>query len=482
MFTIIPLVNAMDYGVVEVDSSWKWVEFEEEFSRIPLVFTQTNSYNEADLTFTKLRNINTTGFEVKFDEDFGTDLIHNVENLGWVAMEFREFGENGLSNLRQPFPVATRTMPLRTSFSNPPYFLAEVQSNNNFQPVQIDISSLTSTSFDLRMEEATGFDGRHPNEMIAYVAFDDNDNLSYTEFGKIDVDNNWETVTFDETFLEIPTIIADINTENESDMVTILITNVTETSFEISLSEFNGFDGVHTTEEITYLALGEKAKNIVVVSTSSSGVSYIVSALDDAGHIVEEMDALDITSSLTDDYDLIIYPGGSDSYYDLLADASIGATIQNFVDNGGGYIGICGGTLIAGNNFYYDGVNVPYPSMMGLLDVNVYEYSDWVSYYVGSAVSLGHEVEMEHEIFNDYTVSDIVDITYAGGPIFTTSTEDILLSFNDDLDSSLTNYAISGEAAVVAGQYGDGKVVLSSPHPEYSSEEILLAYVEWVSS
>ena len=38
------------------------------------------------------------------------------------------------------------------------------------------------------MEEATGFDGRHPNEMIAYVAFDDNDNLSYTEFGKIDVD------------------------------------------------------------------------------------------------------------------------------------------------------------------------------------------------------------------------------------------------------------------------------------------------------
>jgi glutamine amidotransferase-like uncharacterized protein len=244
------------------------------------------------------------------------------------------------------------------------------------------------------------------------------------------------------------------------------------------LGEFPRSDDSHIVEEVSYLVLGETVKNIAVVSTSSSGVSYIVSTLDDAGHNVTEIDSSEISTRLND-FDLLIYPGSSDAVYDYLGDPSLGRSIQNFVDNGGGFIGICGGSLIAGDYLYYDGLRIP---MMGLLNVNSYEYSSWVSHYVGSAVMLDFLVSSEHEILEDYSLGDVLAITYAGGPIFTTSTEEIILEFDEDLDASLTSSAITGSAAVVVGEYGDGKVVLSSPHPEYSNPELLLEYVDWATS
>lgn len=481
---MLPIVSAFQYGTASVDNSWTTVSFDETFTNRPIIFTQVNTENEVDLTVTRLRGVQIGSFQVKLQEDPGTyDGNHISEDVAWLAVEPHELDESVSFSLRQNNPLIWRSVNFFSTFASTPYFLSQVQSNRNWQPVQTDIANLDSSGFEMRMEETYNFDSIHPREVVGFLAFED---WTDAQYDTISVDTSWQTITFSQEFSDVPQVLASINSESESDMVIVKVNDVTTTGFEIKIKEDPNLDGVHGFENVTYLVLGEISEtlNIAIVDTGSSGIDEIEDILTDEGHSFTLMDYSNVETLLDSSYDGIIYPGGVDGVNAVIYGSypNMVSTIQTFVDDGGFYIGICGGAIVGSDGLIYEGMDVSaYTTQFDLLEVDSTWYTDW-TYYVGNMQNFDYEYVLEHEIFADYTLLDIIGLDYAGGPTLSTATEDLLIEYNEDLDPALDGYTVTGDGAVVVGGYGDGNVVLSAIHPEYNDEDILISYIEWATT
>ena len=71
--------------------AWRTIEFDSAFppGRPVIVIPMTQTYNGRETPGLRLRNVNATGFEIRFDEVLGTgfssDGNHLDEQVGWVA-------------------------------------------------------------------------------------------------------------------------------------------------------------------------------------------------------------------------------------------------------------------------------------------------------------------------------------------------------------------------------------------------------------
>ena len=78
-----------------------------------------------------------------------------------------------------------------------------------------------------------------------------------------------------------------------------------------------------------------------------------------ANHTVQLIDARYINEKELNDFSIICFPGG-DMYQYSHDIASIGKEkIRNFIRDGGGYIGICGGAYFASENVVWRGTELP---------------------------------------------------------------------------------------------------------------------------
>ncbi len=74
------------------------------------------------------------------------------------------------------------------------------------------------------------------------------------EAGVINVTDQWQTVTLTQTFTN-PVVSVSPATFNATDPATVRIRNVTPTSFQIQIREWNYLDGVHSAEQIGYFVV-----------------------------------------------------------------------------------------------------------------------------------------------------------------------------------------------------------------------------------
>ena len=217
---------------------------------------------------------------------------------------------------------------------------------------------------------------------------------------------------------------------------------------------------------------------VALVDTGSSGVAPIENILLGEGHTVDRMDYATVESSLDASYDVLVYPGSGGGVWAVINNPGLGPAIRDFVGAGGGYIGVCGGSIAGASVLVYNGVTLP-GLMVGLLDVEATYHDDW-SAYVGNMTELQIEVAAQHEVLPGLSVGDTRAADYAGGPTFESFTVDIPLLFAEDLDPGLAGYQITGSGALAVGEYGAGRVVLSATHPEYNHPDRLLQHVAWV--
>lgn len=168
-----------------------------------------------------------------------------------------------------------------------------------------------------------------------------------------------------------------------------------------------------------------------------------------------------ITSSILSGYDLLIMPGGSGGKY-YLNDISK-SVIQNFVKNGGGYMGICAGAFSAAKHVdgWYDGWGIAphvYAKAPG--------YEGQVSVSINSAGA------------NLMKRSGTVSLAYFNGPnMYLKGGGTIFATYAD----SKTGY--KGYAAIVGDYYGNGRTILIGPHPELSPQkpDIIATLSAWAT-
>jgi glutamine amidotransferase-like uncharacterized protein len=178
---------------------------------------------------------------------------------------------------------------------------------------------------------------------------------------------------------------------------------------------------------------------------------------------VDIVNAANISDGLLEEYDLVAVPGGwADDYRVDLGNSGMNQ-IRSFVEEGGAYVGMCAGAFLACEEtvwteddyteYLHYGLSLFGGSGIGPI-VGIADWPDIVITEISVNTSLeefglGGELESR-------------SVMYYGGPYF-------VLDGSQNV-TVLSRYEYNDEPAMVAFEYGAGRVFLSGPHPEWEED------------
>ncbi|MGY5878759.1 MAG: BPL-N domain-containing protein [Candidatus Thorarchaeota archaeon] len=164
------------------------------------------------------------------------------------------------------------------------------------------------------------------------------------------------------------------------------------------------------------------------------------------GASVVEVNASQILDDFLDDCDMIVFPGGSESSYMIDLQFITGIEkIQDFVENGGSYFGICGGSTFGAMT-------------VDLFDGNMYSVNEPGDTIHMSTMNVNQSSNGPD--LSDYS-ANFTTMYYASQFFVPTVRTDVHV---------VAKYDSNNQPGMIAFEYGDGTVFLSSPHPEYEED------------
>jgi hypothetical protein len=195
----------------------------------------------------------------------------------------------------------------------------------------------------------------------------------------------------------------------------------------------------------------------------------LANALRRCGFTFEVMSTDDLRGGALSKYDAVIFPGG----FGYHPDRRLAGQIRDFVRQGGGFLGLCAGAFFALRS-----EGRPTYSRLGLLDATccyfresglchvVLNAQDHVAQGVGSstrapATPLSHRAARTERKVH-------VSMLRGNGPLIIPGPKAVVVGSFD---------STAGYAAIVRGEYGRGRAIIFSPHPEVSAETVRLSSV-----
>jgi hypothetical protein len=159
-------------------SSFASIEFNQAFNAVPVVLTTINSVNEGDAVVMRLKNITTTGFDYRIQEQESNDKQHAPETAGYIAWEpsagsidgfMFEIGRTSNSVTHQ-----FQSLPFDVPFTSPPVFLAGMQTTDGSDTAAVRWQGKQATGVEVKVEEEQSRDTEtnHTSEVIGYVVFE----------------------------------------------------------------------------------------------------------------------------------------------------------------------------------------------------------------------------------------------------------------------------------------------------------------------
>jgi glutamine amidotransferase-like uncharacterized protein len=176
------------------------------------------------------------------------------------------------------------------------------------------------------------------------------------------------------------------------------------------------------------------------------------------GYTVTRLDADMINQSKISHIDVVYFPGGSSGPYREDISAEGREKIRRLIHSGGCFIGTCAGALFAAERVVWEGETDPRPTL-GLFPGTV--EGPLPEIYTDPEYGMC-QVNLEpHPI--TAAEPDSAWILYYNGPFF---------SPNPDAEVDIVGrYEITNDPALVAFEYGRGRVFLTGPHPEWEEDD-----------
>lgn len=255
-------------------SDWDSFVFDRDFATDAevVVFASIQSENGGNDAEADLKNITSSGFSMKIEEDRGSDRswfdgVHNSEDVSWLAFDMDNLpsGVYGSVESYKQTSGATKIVTFDEPFDEVPVVFAQLQSEKGTHTARVRIISLDETGFEMKVVEDTGngtsgdWDGWHVTEDIAWIAFDPDDNPFDGESGSLNIRGYWKSVAFDSVFDDTPMVFPMIISENYTDVCIVDLKVVSDTGFSVRVDEntYAGWDGRHLAEALTWFAVGQ---------------------------------------------------------------------------------------------------------------------------------------------------------------------------------------------------------------------------------
>ena len=159
-------------------SSFAAIEFGQAFNTVPVVLTTINSVNEGDAVVMRLKNITTTGFDYRIQEQESNAKQHAPETAGYIAWEPSAGSMDGfmfeIGRTSNSVTHQFQSMPFDVPFTSPPVFLAGMQTTDGSDTAAVRWQSKQATGVEVKVEEEQSRDTetKHTTEAIGYMVFE----------------------------------------------------------------------------------------------------------------------------------------------------------------------------------------------------------------------------------------------------------------------------------------------------------------------
>ena len=162
-----------------------------------------------------------------------------------------------------------QTVSFNNSYTNPVVIVSD-PSFNGGDPGNIRIQNVGSSSFEARFQEPNYKDGAHITEQASYLVVESGEweMSDGTRFSAGTTTSNkltsagFETISFDNSFSDTPSLLTQVQSYNGADWVTTRTDNITGQSFDVSMQEEQSLnDGGHATETIGWFAIDSGTAN-----------------------------------------------------------------------------------------------------------------------------------------------------------------------------------------------------------------------------
>jgi N-formylglutamate amidohydrolase/putative intracellular protease/amidase len=219
---------------------------------------------------------------------------------------------------------------------------------------------------------------------------------------------------------------------------------------------------------------------VAVFSGKGTGPSRknLLAALKlDSRLTVRQLDEFDIRSGKLTGCDVLVHPGGSGGGQGRALGKEGRAIVREFVENGGGYLGICAGAYLA---------TCDYTWSLNILDARVVDRAHWARGF--GTVALGLSATGRKHL--GVSKSEL-DIYYHQGPLLAPAENPDIEDYSewgtfrgDVVKEGVPNGVMPGTTAIAAASHVAGRVVCFSPHPEKTAGQsrLVVVAIRWLAA
>lgn len=227
-----------------------------------------------------------------------------------------------------------------------------------------------------------------------------------------------------------------------------------------------------------FVFAGEKSIKVALYDdrgSSGKGVPCVCTELGEcAGVQVTKVSAAQIRGGVLKDFDVVVFTGGGASTQAKTLGDEGRANVRQFVENGGGYMGICAGAYLACNGFDW---------AVGVLDAQIVS-PKWQR----GMGTVEIELNPDGQKLLKQTGKNF-EVKYENGPIITHGKgslpefKTLAVYRTEKAENGSPVGAMVNSPAIVTSTCGKGRVIVISPHPEQSSgaESMIPAAIKWLA-
>ncbi|MEM7601666.1 MAG: H-type lectin domain-containing protein, partial [Verrucomicrobiota bacterium] len=244
---------------------WEAVQFDTEFSEVPVVVASPPAYGGNQPVSIAIRNVTTLGFEFQVREWEYLDGSHNEETVSFLALEpgVHQFGDKtiiaGRSQASTSDPAGGVPVDFSLSMIDP-VVLAQIEFVTAELTATPRVSAIDSNGFSLQLQLEEAVHGSVSFDcMVSWIAAEtgtasvDGVNLMV---GSESVSSDWKEIDFG---INAPTpyFFGEMQSVNEPDTATLRIRNLSEISVSVKVEEEASLDEEvdHGDESIGFFVL-----------------------------------------------------------------------------------------------------------------------------------------------------------------------------------------------------------------------------------
>lgn len=242
--------------------TWHNVSFTGSYDNIPVVVMKPVSYNGRETCHIRLRDVTIDGFEYQIEEWDYQNQSHTDETISYLVLETGQhtLGDGTTAEVDRVTVDQSSERVSTQQFDQTPVVVSQSQTTNGGEAIVTRMKEITETGFAVRVQEEEA-NGLHTDETVGYVAIDPGQGQIGSkpfEAGRTSgVTEAWESIEFLGEYDQAPHFLADMQTSNGSDPVTLRYQDLQLSSVDVQVEEEQSSDTEtnHGAERVGYIAI-----------------------------------------------------------------------------------------------------------------------------------------------------------------------------------------------------------------------------------